>query len=532
MRAFRGACMAKRWLRMIWALAVALSLCACAPAAQPTVMPSASPLATAAPAQPVILVLPSSNQQAMISVNRHYSSVVKSKGWNIDFYTVHQYEDSGADSYFKYVTAQLASGVTKADGYFVYASGDGQQQALDKCKSDGLLFDCVAAAPEVIPDYWVRWKDDIAAARYGLPLCGQLSNTSSHMVFSVSPQARPYAPQGIGGYHDIRVFTDRLEEAEPGRYVIVATIYSAMDLWIQEQGYFSLNTGDGVCVRLDDPDAKPVLLEDIPGFEEILLDFEALRSAGRIVGEEQAKGERLVAGTLEPVGSVLSLYRAQGQYRKEYYAYPLLTAQQYAGDLYLAAADGASWYADTELVIPARSRRAQEAMAFVQWLYASEENADCVIYGKLGVDYALHGERIELSAELQGSFDGSNDGTNWQGYNVFYAIATGHIPLNAPENAESLRTAWPRQTLAAPWLVRLYDPDILDDRVSGGLIGIAGVDRSIALNQMIISMVEGAAGKSVPVKDFLDMLRGDNNDRVLEAYTRLFETLRTTKAKE
>ncbi len=526
--------MAKRWQKMVLVLMAALSLCACTSAALPTVMPAASPLATPAPAQPMILVLPSSNQQSMISVNRHYSSVAKEKGWNIDFYTVRrEVGEDGADSYLAYVAAQLASGVVKADGYFVDVSRyDGEEYPLTKARAGGLLYDCAAVAPAAIPDYWARWKDGIAAARYGLPLCGEPSGIGFHMVFTVSPQVQPYAPQGFGGYRDIRAFADRLEEAEPGRYAIVAPIYSVMDLWIQEQGYFSLNTGDGVCARLDDPDAKPVLLEDIPGFEEFLVDFEALRSAGRIVWGEQAARERLVAGTLEPAGFVVSPYIAHEARRKEDYAYPLLTAQRYAGHLFMAAVGDASWYAGTEMVIPAKSRRAQEAMAFVQWLYASEENADCVIYGRQGVDYTLHGERIELSAELQGSFTGSNDGTNWQGYNVFSAIDTGHIPLNAPQNAENLRTAWPRQKLAAPWLVHLNDPDILDDRVSSGLTGIAGVDRSIALNQMIISMIEGAGGKSVPVKDFLDMLHGANNAKVLEAYTRLFKTLRATEARD
>lgn len=506
-----------RFIRLLAVIVVlALLVPACAPAAE---QPMATPAPTVAPtinpdaAQPLTLVLPSTSQSTMIAVNRHYSAVVKRMGWNVDFYTVHEStSEDGISSYTDYVCAQLASGVAKADGYFIiYSAGDPYNQKLDQAKAQGLMYDCVAAAPKVVPQYAQQFSKDIAAGQYGLPLClGEISTTVGHMAFAVRQDLVPNAPEDFRSYRDVRAFLEQLRIAGQAQTVFASDVLSLIELWAREQGYYSVLADGGIYARLDDPDARPVMLEDIPGCEAMLQDLLAWKEAGVLIFGQLPQDDRGVVGVFAPANWIFSSLGVENEAWKNGTVFPLQADLTYSGGAQELASLQArrSVMRRRELVVPIKSHRAADAMAFVQWLYADRNNADAVSYGQEGADYTLQGERIAFSDAYMQSMSGD---AAWPGAMFFASLWPSHIPMDAPKNAESLYTTWPKPKLAAPWILGLYDSSTLSTLENGATVE----RRSQVQFALVAPLSEPSSTTGLDINKFLQRMReGMSQDRL------------------
>ncbi len=486
-----------RWLLLTLSFAM-LCMPGCAPTAvQPTATPepTAHAAVSAASAQPIILVLPSPYQRSMIAVNRHYSTVLKKMGWNIDFYTVKQdYSDDGVDSYLQYVTAQLASGVAKADGYFLSTSLlQDKKQDFEDLKSQGLLFDCAAAAQRAAPEYWARWKERIADSPYGLPLCREITAGGSEYVLCVRQDTVAEIQEPLDTFSDMRALVERLAgpptKGEPkataempgtvrGGFRLSASFSAWLDCWVLEQGYMEVGSGLlQVYVGVDDADARPVLLEDIPGVQDFLDDYLSLRSRGALAdltlysepGHEVAPGNALLLGN-----SLLYYPSPGGLTLRNFHAYPLHHRQKHGSNVWTALLSKKPNLHAGMLMIPAASRRAEEAMSFVQWVTEAQENADAVLYGQLGEDYELQEQRVALREPLRSAVNGSlreDNSVPYAFYALFAGVAQRRLPVEAPENAEAALSAHQPLPLAAPWLTGLFAYSLGIERTP-----VAGVD--------------------------------------------------------
>lgn len=519
-----------RWLVVYVALVLVLT--ACAPvAAQPTATPTAAPTINPDAAQPLILVLPSTRQSTLIAVNRHYSAVVKHKGWNVDFYTVHEStSEVNYSSYSDYVCAQLASGVAKADGYFVpFYDGTSDVTGLDQAKAEGFLYDCVAAAPAVVPQYARRFSEGIAAGRYGLPLCFDMKDTMlGRMAFALRQSLLPNAPRNIRGYREVREVLEQLR-ANPGSYHVLCGLATMIEFWAREQGYYSVLADEGIYAKLDDPDARPVMLEDIPGCEEFLNDLVAWKQAGVLQFDYWYSEQSLqdVVGILDSANSMFLYLPASSPTLKDFTVFPLQTEQQYIGDVQqLAWTQASSANMHRELIVPAKSRRSADAMAFVQWLYEARENVDCVRYGQLGEDYTLQGDRITFANPQDNAYyRGVNSTDTWSGASVFSGIWPTYLPDFAPQNAEALRTAWPQPKLVAPWLTRVFDGNTLGTLENG-----AAVERRAVMRYELVEPLTSDADKvRLKVKDFMDHMRAGMTDERLALFLSVYDKLKAQK---
>lgn len=461
-----------RFTRLLVAVVVlALLVPACAPAAaRPTTTPAptVAPAITPDAAQPLVLVLPgSSEQKNLIAVNRHYSDVVKRKGWNVDFYTVQQIVGGdGEDSYIQYIAKQLSAGAARADGYFGwFGSRGGASIPLDEAKTQGLLYDCAAAAPQVIPDYWARFQEQIVGARYGLPLCYSPQLRVTEYALVLQGELRGLVSREPVGYDDIRALLDLLHQPGSQNDCLCSNYHAWVGFWLQQQGYMPLFESSGIYTRVDDPDAKPVMLEDVPGFETFFKETFALRSAGSLdlsfdmPGLAIAASKSLPPAVLDDAGSFVTPYVERDW--SGYTVIPLHTDPTYSDNAYYANYLRNMNGYSTQLVIPAKSRRTANAMAFVQWIYALRDNAECLVYGQLGEDFTLQGERLALSPAYIKQMS-KMEGNSWYGSGIFSVAAQSRISVNAPENAESLRDPGQQLRIAAPWLGHLMDQDLRD----------------------------------------------------------------------
>ncbi len=545
-----------RWLLLPMILTM---LCAqgCVPTAvQPTATPepTAQAAASAALAQPMILVLPSPYQKPMIAVNRHYSTVLKNKGWNIDFYTVKQeYSGDGVDSYLQYVTAQLASGVAKADGYFLSTSLlQDKKQAFEDLKSQGLLFDCAGAAQRAAPDYWARWKDRIADSAYGLPLCREIMTDGDDYALCVRQDTVAEVREPLETFSDLRALVERLAgpptkgdpkptagTAEPtrGGFRLCASFSDWLACWALERGYMEVGSGLlQVYVGVDDADARPVLLEDIPGFQDFLDDYLSLRSRGALVdltwysdpGQDVDLGNALLLSD-----SLLYYPNPEGLSLRNFHAYSLYRGQRHASSILFAfLREHPNLYADM-LTIPAASRRAEEAMAFVQWVTEAQENADAVLYGQLGEDYELQEQRVALREPLRSAVNRSlreDNSVPYAFYALFAGVAQRRLPVEAPENAEAVLSERRPLPLAAPWLTGLF-AHILDLQLTPQ----AGVDappedlaqaRYTELDAFI-SLRYGSSEALPTGEELQRCFHGKSSDALLQWYRQRIDRVRT-----
>lgn len=534
---------------IITMLALVFVLVACAPAsAQPMATPAPTVVPTITPdaAQPLVLVLPAvDDQKTLIAVNRHYSDAVKRKGWNVEFYTVQSSNADGMESYLPYINKQLCSGAARADGFICmkYLSRT-EDDPLLEAKVNGQLYDCVAAAPQAVPQYWAKYHDQITAGKYGLVLAGRPSPVRiDDPVLVVRKDVLPLVGEGISDYDGLRALIAQLERTHPKNAYVEAYPQQLLSLWTEQQGYLELFADAGIYARIDDPDANPVMLEDIPGISQFFQDIVAMQARGLLRDSQiliASDGDVLVARSQPRVGEealgpaaaldyaydLLYMHNAHDGLWKGYTAFPLVQAGQYA-DTIDEAQSASSLSRITilrELIIPARSRRAADAMAFIQWIYADRRNADAVIYGQEGSDYTLQGERVALLGDAA-SHERQNmpSWLNWTGSSIFQSAAERRIYADAPDNAESLLSVRTPKPLAAPWLAHIYDTEAWGKQTIRDSMG----PRKIAIN-ITWNLMQQFPGAIFDIDLFLKDLRAGATDSALQPYLDVLAEARTT----
>lgn len=529
------------------ALALAFVLAACAPtAAQPTATPAPA-VPTAAPdaAQPLVLVLPAySEQKTLIAANRHYSDAVKRKGWNVEFYTVQSSGTDGTESYLPYVNKQLCSGTARADGFVcMQVLSPGEDQTLQAAKANGLLYDCAAVAPSMVPQYWAKFHDQISAGKYGLTLGTQTRSVRiDEPVLLVRDDILPLAAQGMSSYDDLHSLLARLQQDHTSNEYVQADPQSLLDLWIKQQGYLALFADAGIYTRMDDPDARAVLLEDIPGFEQFLqerVDLQAkglLQSGATLVssdgsvftsGQNDKEGSTGPAATLVYAYNLIYFTSEQGRW-KGYTAFLPTDDRPYADDWYDAAANTDSAPQAEflrEMIIPARSRRSTDAMAFIQWIYADRRNADVVIYGQEGEDYKLQEERVELmGSNAPQDSQALSPWQNWPGYYLFQLAAERRIDAGAPKNTEALLHSQPPKPLAAPWLA------LMSSTVAWGKLMNQGFSDQRQNATSYVSELQIAPGTTMDAKQLIKELHTGATEEILQPYLDVLTEARAAMA--
>ena len=515
-------------------LALVCMLAACAPtAALPTATAAPTPATAITPdaAQPLVLVLPSlyNNQNTLIAANRHYSDAVKRKGWNVEFYTVQSNDAEGTDTYLPYVSKQLCSGAARADGFVcMQYLPEGSADLLTQAKNSGQLYDCVAAAPQVVPQYWAKYQDQISTGEYGLVLAThQTPSLISDLAFAVRKDVLPMVDKELWDYDDLRVLIAKMEQAHTQNPTAMVIPQHLLSLWTKQQGYLELFAEVGIYARMDDPDAKPVLLEDIPAFSQFFEDILALQARGFFVPEPYVNPylPRTSEAT-EALGPAVTLYYSssllynnglQGKSWRGYTAYPVQNTSIYADNIAQAASSYITphYVALRELAIPARSRRAADAMTFIQWIYDNPCNADTVIYGQEGEDYSLQNQRVVLPQE-----DATQNGQSmpawqrWPGRYLFQLAAEQRILADAPDNAEDLLGDRPAKPLAALWLVHLYDTTAWERLTSMD----SANSRQNAMQSLWELLLNPSSGSKVSIDPYIKLLRAGADDGILQPY--------------
>jgi hypothetical protein len=284
------------------------------------------------------------------------------------------------------------------------------------------------------------------------------------------------------------------------------------------------DSGINVCARLDDPEAQPMWLEDIPGYDKFLKDVVALWTDGRLVMSPYlwysavTEGVSSPAAMLDSVGNWTSLYVQQNY--QTYSVYPLMTGNEWCP--WLRAARIPKVSSGYELLIPAKSRRAAEAMGFVQWLYQDQDNALTAVFGQQAEGYSRMNGRITVSSSALQAVTEIND-HSWAGGFLFSFAVGPCIPIGAPDNSEALLNAWPPAKFAAPWLGNTYEAPIAL-KIDGDSALSLRIQQWQWLQQQLFSD-PGAEGLDVDA--FLENLRNFTNEKEL---TTIREMLAQAKA--
>lgn len=320
----------------------------------------------------------------------------------------------------------------------------------------------------------------------------------------------------------------RLQQEHPANGSVQADVEQLLGLWTEQQGYLALFADAGIYARMDDPDANPVLLEEIPGFEHFLqetVEEQAnglLRPGGIVVssdGSVKALAQQAGEENMSPAAALtyayhLSIGSIEGEPSwKRYTVFFLCNDRSYASNWYEAD------YADTldqtqslqELIIPARSRHAVDAMKFIQWLYADRRNADAAIYGQAGTDYRLQGERVEMLGAAA-SDSTAPSWQKWTGHYLFQLACEQRIDVDAPKNAEALLGSTPLKPLAAPWLARMGRTQAWAKLM---VRQFSDLRQSALIPLMNLTFDSGA---SLDTQSFLHELRASATDEVLQPY--------------
>ena len=524
---------AARLVAITLAVVLLLGGCAPAPAAIATQMPKQT-AATAVPVAntPISIVLPDWNQSTFIAVNRHFSGLMAKKGWNIEFYTVRDSYESTESSYMKYVTTQLTSGKASADGYIIphaiYNVESNQQ--VNQLVNAGQLLDVKAVAAKIIPDYFTKYKKLVDKSIAGLPVGIIEYRRNDKYIFTVRNDLLNYLPEKTYSYKDVYSYIKKLNEAYPGKYYIIAPYDHLLNIWAIEKGYMPLDLfqrGRYVYAAVDDPDAKPVLLEKLPGFQDFLTSILDMYGTGYLLSSINVENNYDIAAELSVFNRVYDYFLVSSK-GGTFLSYPLYTNEAHAYGV--GRSDEANMVYAYEMAIPAKSRNAEGVMKFVEWMYSAQANYDTVVLGQEGVDYSLSQNRLKIDDILSKVYHPSDANQLWPGFFYFQNNAFFRIYDTAPVNAELIKDSWNEPPCAAPYLVDAYPlRDIIlaepkfDDETDKMM------QHRIALFSDIDQSTFGE--NKLDIKLFLWRLSKLNNAAVIKAYEAKVKQLRDTYKK-
>lgn len=340
----------------------------------------------------------------------------------------------GYSDYIDYVKRELISGDTKADAYAIF-QGDEKNipENVDLMNIEPLLLTSA-------PLYFSRYKDAFDKKPKGLPM--GLSSISFRV--QVACMLRQdiediYKPE-FNTVTDVLDFIELNFVQEKKACSILADPLELVEMWAFEQGLYPLGSvySDGYFfARMDDMDCKPVLLESVPGFYDLIDRVTKLYKGGYLSNPHSpATGF-----------DIIGLFRNLGDYYQpdSNLMFSWLSGQYVAHELY---AQLPSFYIDSmdyrsELLIPADSTAAVNVLSFVEWLYNSQDNYNMVMYGEKGVDFAIANDRLTM---LKSGESPSIRSVNelftvfmfWPGAVVFGSSDYNIVPASAPVNIDKL----------------------------------------------------------------------------------------------
>lgn len=403
--------------------------------------PAASPAVTfePAPAKAVekakIAVSSYWKEGTFDAITKRLNDAIAAAGQNVEFevQTI-QYVQGNNNGFLDKVKAELAAGNPSADAYPFNFIDSGTLH------DGGLTMDLTELIPQNAPVYYSKYKDLFPDTLTGIPT-GIFSQPLWSKEALMLRQDFAGAGSGVNTIDGLFKFIDDTIVKPKKPYIMLAYESDLVMQWVLEKGYCDLSAigEDGyLFCKADDSSYTPIPVESIPGFGDFITAMKQYRKNGSLdypFNPHEGK---------EIIGFVYNLvnYYVTSPYTSVSFAAGDFAAQLFTPDM-------PAYFVDpvytNELVIPALCDRdkAAEVVRFVEWMYASQDNYDSIIYGVKGKDFGDAGGRYTPLVDgkpLQGEGYEQLNGLffSWPGSESLYNFDFFRLPSSAPANVETL----------------------------------------------------------------------------------------------
>lgn len=279
------------------------------------------------------------------------------------------------DIFMEKAKEEIVSGETTADAYLLHRAHG------EKLFEEGLMMDVAEVTRRNAPVFHSKYNELFPEKLTGIPV-GIFGKPTWRKAALMLRDDLVSAGGGVRGVEGLFRFIDESIVQPKKQYMVRAYENDLVSQWVLEKGYY-MAYGGHICFGIDDAACAPVLLEDIPGFEDFISSMKRLRGTGALQHPLET------AGGKECVAFVCSL---DCYYYSSLYANIPINESGFTAQLLSPDEPGYITFPHytNEIAVPIFSgeAKAAEAARFVEWMYAAQSNYDSIVYGQRGVDFA------------------------------------------------------------------------------------------------------------------------------------------------
>jgi ABC-type glycerol-3-phosphate transport system substrate-binding protein len=452
--------------------------------------------------------------------------LLRSKGWKVRIYGVDLiYDDNGRPQYEQLIK-QLSGANSPPDGYILEAG------AAAKLLDEGWVQDLASILPDTAPLYFSRYQKQFT---------GQIAAMPLYAITRMGGVSTLYLKKDFVERHDphIQTTADLFDLLESGanNQIRVISMFSLLDDWAAERGYYSLGSYGGpwaFYAGFEDPLCTPVPLEKIPGLKDFTDRCRRLIAEKHIaMGESEEQDAQQGMDVIGNYG-FLAYYdlASKGETGKDYVGFPLV----YSGKPSLPEDEPFALY---ELAVAAASTKGAEIAKFLDWIVSSQENYDLVNYRKLGEDYRILGGLLEPL--LKGNPISASD---WYrediviGYRsdprIFFDSRFARPTIYYPSNWEELKLAEPVNVPPIWKIKKLRTPDCYSLFENVSAENTEALERRYALISQLFTNEEGNPSTNAEYEQVFTGLAAmaDDTQAIVTAYARRIQELMDEQAKQ
>lgn len=308
-------------------------------------------------------------------------------------------------------------------------------EVIDDMADSGLFMDMSKLFKEYAPDLYVKYIDQFKNDEIYSLSFNTLMDRKSPMknIFIVQKNLSDDFGRSIETYDDWLDFIEFADSQDVDIPCYVEDFFQITSLYALSRGYKPFGIEYGVFIKIDGSEYEPILIEQLPGFKEFIINI-----AGLVRDEKLFFIEKYGDFAVSRLSNISEFSIINRRYRvskdstvniiHEFYPeYPPIT--MYTGTIN-----------DVRLMIPENSSSPEKAIEFINWLYTKQENYDQFMYGEMGYDYKLIGERLQPldRGEPYRNNIVMVERYNWQGSDFFISGSRERRLITVPENLDNV----------------------------------------------------------------------------------------------